>query len=65
MIVSCPNRVLRKTAGKRQMVSASKIIVCSEEAVEIIGAGHRLWCHVVLLLSLAGCDTKTARQAGR
>lgn len=37
----------------------------SQEAVEIIGAGHGLWCHVVLLLSLAGCDTKTRRQAGR
>lgn len=53
--VACKEKV-----GEKNIWSKS-----SWEAVEIIGAGHRLWCHVVLLLSLAGCDTKTARQARR
>lgn len=53
-------RVGGESGGEKNIWSKS-----STEAAEIIGAGHRLWCHVVLLLSLAGCDTKTARRARR
>lgn len=51
----------RKWGEKNQNIWSES----SREAVEIIGAGHGLWCHVVLLLSLAGCDTKTGGRAGR